>query len=143
MRNPPEVIITDNKCTMEDYLKVGQKGMNCAKEHGYTDEEKTVKEELCEKLKDGAQNCILGLKVDCFSERENDVLTDLLKTAFKDRKEFYGTELGKKVLKKMKPYQREIFKCVLRLEENNSMESGQPSVTIISLFITPLFYAIL
>ena len=143
MTKPSEVITTDNNCKMEDYMKVGQNVMNCAKEHGYTDKEPSVTEELCKKIRVGTQKCILELKVECFSERENNALADLLKTAFKDSKEAYGTDTGKKVLREMKPNRREILKCVLELEGSNSVESGQASVTILSLFITPLIYTIL
>ena len=143
MTKPSEVITTDNNCKMEDYRKVGQNVMNCAKEHGYTDKEPSVTEELCKKIKVGTQKCILELKVECFSERENNVLADLLKTVFKDSKESYGTDIGKKVLREMKPNQREMIKCALELEGTKSVESGQASVTISSLFITPLIYTIM
>ena len=143
MTKPSEVITTDNNCKMEDYINEGQNVMNCAKEHGYTDKEPSVTEELCKKIKVGTQKCILELKVECFSERENNVLADLLKTVFEDSKESYGTDTGKKVLREMKPNRREILKCILELEGSKSVESGQASVTISSLFITPLIYTIL
>jgi len=64
MTNPTAVVTTDNNCKLEDYMMVGQKVMTCAKEHGYEDSEKTVTEELCNKIKTGTQKCFLELKVD-------------------------------------------------------------------------------
>ena len=134
MRNPIAVVTTDNNCKMEDYTMVGQNVTTCVKDHGYdfdshVDLHKlpTVTEEQCNKIKTGTQECILELKVDCFSDRENEVIKDLSKTVFKNGKEAWPTETGKNMMRK-------IITCILEAG------SGQPSD---SLYMVIIFNVIL
>merc|ERR1712042_293260 len=87
------------------------------------------------KIKAGVQKCILEFKIDCFSNRENIALTNLLKAVHKNGKESWATDTGKNMMKEMDPNGRKILKCALGMEEKKTVGSGQPSGSMYSTLV--------
>ena len=130
--SPAEVVATDNNCKAEQVMAMAGKVKTCAMDYGFDDSEGEPKftKELCEKMGTGVKKCVLDMKIDCFSERENSVMAEIMGTALGDAKEIYAMdEVQKMVAKNMTDNQRDLVKCVL--------ESG--STTGTSSFITVTF----
>jgi len=129
MSSPMEVVETDNKCKMEQMLGVMGKVQTCAQDYGFKmdnkekeeeeeedkeDEEAEITAELCSKIGTGVEKCALDLKIDCFSKRENAVLSEIMGTAFGDVKELFAMdEVQKMVEKDMSANEKELAKCAM------------------------------
>merc|ERR1712013_738560 len=120
MSSPMEVVETDNKCKMEQMLGGMGKGQTCAQDYGFKmdnkeeDEEAEITAELCSKIGTGVEKCALDLKIDCFSKRENAVLSEIMGTAFGDVKELFAMdEVQKMVEKDMSANEKELAKCAM------------------------------
>ena len=123
MSSPLEVVETDNKCKMEQMLGVPGKVQTCAMDYGFrmNGEEigldgEVVTAELCSKIGTGVEKCVLDLKIDCFSKRENKFLSEIIRIAFAYAKETFGTD--DEVQKKLEQFgvsdqQKEMIKCGL------------------------------
>ena len=148
--DPTAVITTDNNCKMEDYVAAAQKVM--ANDPMYTGDRgpqdpnkpHTMNNFWCMKIRAAFQDSIVELKVDCFSDRENGALKNLLKTAYNDSKDIWASESGKSIMKEMPSFNQELLKCALGLVEKKHVEkknmgSGQPSVNMFSMSILQIF----
>ena len=126
MSSPMEVVETDNKCKMEEMLGVMGKVQTCAQDYGFKmdnkekdetdkeDEETEITAELCSKIGTGVEKCVLDLKIDCFSKRENAVLSEIMGTAFGDVKELFAMdEVQKMIEKDMSANEKELAKCAM------------------------------
>ena len=89
--------------------------------------EPEVTPEVCSNIGTGVKECVLKMKIDCFSKRENKVLTEIIGTAFEDAKEVYAMdEVQKGLEKKMSANQKKLVECAL----GSGSGSGRSSLMV-------------
>jgi len=127
--NPLEVVETDNKCKMEQLLytetSLWGKAMDCLHDWDSESEGGKITPELCSKLGTRVERCVLDLQSECFSERENKVLAEIVKTAFSDVKEIYVMNEVQKIVEEDL---KEIYECGLGLTSVSG--SGRSSLMV-------------
>ena len=88
------------------------------------------------------KKCVLGQKIDCFSERENKFLAEMILTALDDVKEMYATDAMQKwfalleAFGKMPANQRKVVECAVGFGIGSG--SGRSSL-MVGLFFPLLF----
>ena len=130
MSSPSEVVETDNKCKLEQMMGVKDEMQTCVMKHVSKMEqgkEPEVTPEVCSNIGTGVKECVLKMKIDCFSKRENKVLTEIIGTAFEDAKEVYAMdEVQKGLEKKMSANQKKLVECAL----GSGSGSGRSSLMV-------------
>ena len=144
--SPLEVVETDKKCTMQQIGGVIGGILPCAMQYGYEDgepvytntqnglsvvskpKEPEVTSEVCSNIRAGVKECILNIKVVCFSKRENKFLTEIIGTAFEDVKEIYAMDEVRKGLEKdMSANQKKLVECAMESGSGSGSGSGSRS----------------
>ena len=135
--NPSSVVTTDNNYKAEQIMGFQQQVVTCASGYGFElleEEVPTFTIELCDKVGSAVQDSVLGMKIGCFSDRENKALAEVLDTALTDVREIYGmNEVQKMMTKNMTTNQRELAKCALRSGESSDIKKIS-FVYLIALF---------
>ena len=130
MSSPLEVVETDNKCKLEQMMGVKDEMQTCVMKHiskMEQEKEPEVTPEVCSNIGTGVKECVLKMKIDCFSKRENKVLTEIIGTAFEDAKEVYAMDEVQKGLEKMMPVnQKKLVECAL----GSGSGSGRSSLMV-------------
>ena len=151
LSSPLAVVETDKKCKFEQMTLMEQiswvqgRPPKCANDLGYGKDQRSkinVTAEYCRKIETDVKKCVLGQKIDCFSERENKFLAEMMVTALDHVKEMYATDAMQKWFALLKAFgkksanQKKEVECAFGLGLGSG--SGR-STLMVGLFFPPLF----